>query len=217
MRPSFVASQEIRDVRELTRYRRTLAEERTREAQRLDKVLQDAGVKLSSVASDVLSVSSRAALGSRSVTCSLGGSVSFSPALMHSGTSASQEVVTVSISASHCSGGTPAQPRPPSPQRRSRSRRPRLERPRALARAPHSQLPPRRSTSRASGPGHGWQADDKAAGQSRRYRQRRGRGRFDDKQLVPGRTPRRAMRGSTSPRLRQTPSLPAWRPRRAHP
>ncbi|HTV11401.1 MAG TPA: hypothetical protein VME20_06020 [Acidimicrobiales bacterium] len=51
-----------RDLREFTRYRRTLAEERTREAQRLDKVLQDAGVKLSSAASDVLGASSRAML-----------------------------------------------------------------------------------------------------------------------------------------------------------
>jgi transposase len=62
VRPSFVAPKEIRDLREFTRYRRTLAEERTREAQRLDKVLQDAGVKLSSVATDVLGVSSRAML-----------------------------------------------------------------------------------------------------------------------------------------------------------
>jgi transposase len=62
VRPSFVAPPEIRDLREFTRYRRTLAEERTREAQRLDKVLQDAGVKLSSVATDVLGVSSRAML-----------------------------------------------------------------------------------------------------------------------------------------------------------
>jgi transposase len=62
VRPSFVAPKEIRDLREFTRYRRTLAEERTREAQRLDKVLQDAGVKLSSVASDVLGASSRAML-----------------------------------------------------------------------------------------------------------------------------------------------------------
>ena len=58
----FVAPKEIHDLREFTRYRRTLAEERTREAQRLDKVLQDAGVKLSSVASDVLGASSRAML-----------------------------------------------------------------------------------------------------------------------------------------------------------
>jgi len=62
VRPSFVAPPEIRDLREFTRYRRTLAEERTRVAQRLDKVLQDAGVKLSSVASDVLGASSRAML-----------------------------------------------------------------------------------------------------------------------------------------------------------
>jgi transposase len=62
VRPSFVAPKEIRDLREFTRYRRTLAEERTREAQRLDKVLQDAGVKLSSVASDVLGASSRSML-----------------------------------------------------------------------------------------------------------------------------------------------------------
>ncbi len=62
VRPSFVAPKEIPRSRQFTRYRRTLAEERTREAQRLDKVLQDAGVKLSSVASDVLGASSRAML-----------------------------------------------------------------------------------------------------------------------------------------------------------
>jgi transposase len=50
---------DVRDVRELNRYRRTVLEERSREAQRLDKVLQDAGIKLSSVASDVLGVSAR--------------------------------------------------------------------------------------------------------------------------------------------------------------
>jgi transposase len=59
VRPSFVPPPAVRDVRELTRYRRTVLEERSREAQRLDKVLQDAGIKLSSVASDVLGVSSR--------------------------------------------------------------------------------------------------------------------------------------------------------------
>ena len=59
VRPSFVPPAAIRDIRELTRYRRTVAEERTREAQRLDKVLQDACVKLSSVASDVLGMSAR--------------------------------------------------------------------------------------------------------------------------------------------------------------
>jgi transposase len=46
VRPSFVPPPEVRDVRELTRYRRNVLEERSREAQRLDKVLQDAGIKL---------------------------------------------------------------------------------------------------------------------------------------------------------------------------
>jgi transposase len=59
VRPSFVPPKPIRELRNLTRYRRAQIEERTREAQRLDKVLQDAGVKLSSVASDPLGVSGR--------------------------------------------------------------------------------------------------------------------------------------------------------------
>jgi len=63
VRPSFVPDRPIRQIRDLTRFRRTRMEERTREAQRLDKVLQDAGVKLSSVASDPLGVSGRAMLG----------------------------------------------------------------------------------------------------------------------------------------------------------
>lgn len=62
VRPSFVPPRPIRELRELTRYRKTRIEERTREGQRLDKVLQDAGVKLSSVASDVLGRSGRAML-----------------------------------------------------------------------------------------------------------------------------------------------------------
>jgi transposase len=60
VRPSFVPPQEIRDLRNLTRYRKAQIEERSREAQRLDKVLQDAGIKLSSVASETLGVSARA-------------------------------------------------------------------------------------------------------------------------------------------------------------
>ena len=59
VRASFVPPLEIRELRELTRFRKTRVEERTREAQRLDKILQDAGVKLSSVASDVLGRSGR--------------------------------------------------------------------------------------------------------------------------------------------------------------
>ncbi len=62
VRPSFVPDRPIRALRDLTRFRRTRMEERTREAQRLDKVLQDAGIKLSSVASDPLGVSGRAML-----------------------------------------------------------------------------------------------------------------------------------------------------------
>jgi transposase len=62
LRPSFVPPKAIRDLRNLTRYRKAQIEERTREAQRLDKVLQDAGIKLSSVVSDVLGVSARAML-----------------------------------------------------------------------------------------------------------------------------------------------------------
>jgi transposase len=62
VRPSFVPPKEIRELRNLTRYRKAQIEERTREVQRLDKVLQDAGIKLSSVATRVLGVSGRAML-----------------------------------------------------------------------------------------------------------------------------------------------------------
>ena len=62
VRPSFVPPKEIRELRNLTRYRRSQIEERTREAQRLDKILQDAGIKLSSVTSRLLGVSGKAML-----------------------------------------------------------------------------------------------------------------------------------------------------------
>jgi transposase len=62
VRPSFVPPAPIRELRNLTGYRKAQIEERTRETQRLDKILQDAGVKLSSVASDILGVSGRAML-----------------------------------------------------------------------------------------------------------------------------------------------------------
>src|SRR5436309_15795943 len=62
VRPSFVPPKPIRELRNLTRYRKAQIEERTREAQRLDKILQDAGVKLSSVATNILGVSARAML-----------------------------------------------------------------------------------------------------------------------------------------------------------
>src|SRR5437899_13045779 len=59
VRPSFVPPPEIRELRELTRYRKTQIDARAREIQRLEKTLQDAGIKLTSVASRVWSVSSR--------------------------------------------------------------------------------------------------------------------------------------------------------------
>jgi transposase len=62
VRPSFVPPKEIRELRNLTRYRKAQIEERTREVQRLDKVLQDAGIKLSCVATRVLGASGRAML-----------------------------------------------------------------------------------------------------------------------------------------------------------
>jgi hypothetical protein len=65
VRPSFVPPAPIRELRNLTRYRKAQIEERTREGQRLDKILQDAGVKLSRVASDILGQSGRAMLEAR--------------------------------------------------------------------------------------------------------------------------------------------------------
>jgi transposase len=62
VRASFIPPPQIREIRELTRYRRTVIEERARVAQRLDKVLQDAGIKLSSVASNILGASGRSML-----------------------------------------------------------------------------------------------------------------------------------------------------------
>ena len=62
VRPSFVPPRPIRRLRGLTRYRKAVIEERAREVQRLDKVLEDAGIKLASVASKTLTVSGRAML-----------------------------------------------------------------------------------------------------------------------------------------------------------
>ena len=60
VRPSFVPPPPIRELRELTRYRKTQIDVRASEIQRLEKVLQDAGIKLTSVASKVLTQSGRA-------------------------------------------------------------------------------------------------------------------------------------------------------------
>jgi transposase len=57
--PSLVHPKPIRRLRALTRYRRSLVRERTREKQRLEKLLEDAQIKLSSVISDILGISGR--------------------------------------------------------------------------------------------------------------------------------------------------------------
>jgi transposase len=62
VRPSFVPPPEIRRLRDLTRLRKAQSNERARTIQRLEKVLQDAGIKLSSVASHTYSKSARAML-----------------------------------------------------------------------------------------------------------------------------------------------------------
>ena len=59
---SFIPPVEIRELRDLTRGRRQLVGERTAVVNRVHKVLQDANVKLSSVASDIMGVSGRAML-----------------------------------------------------------------------------------------------------------------------------------------------------------
>lgn len=60
LKGSFVPPRPFRDLRDLTRFRKQLINDRTREVNRLHKVLQDAGIKLSSVATDVMGVSGRA-------------------------------------------------------------------------------------------------------------------------------------------------------------
>jgi transposase len=60
LKSSFVPPKPIRRLRDLTRYRKALIGERTRMVNRLHKVLEDAGVKLACVATDVMGVSGRA-------------------------------------------------------------------------------------------------------------------------------------------------------------
>jgi transposase len=62
LKASFVPPKPIRDLRLLTRYRRTQIAERKREAQRLHKALEDTGIKLDCVATDILGKSGRAML-----------------------------------------------------------------------------------------------------------------------------------------------------------
>ena len=60
LKGSFIPNREQRELRELIRYRRSLIEERAREVSRIQKVLEGANIKLSSVASNVLGKSGRA-------------------------------------------------------------------------------------------------------------------------------------------------------------
>ena len=60
LRPSFVPPVEIRELRDLTRYRVDLVETRNGYKQRAEKVLEDAQIKISVVASDIFGVSGRA-------------------------------------------------------------------------------------------------------------------------------------------------------------
>jgi transposase len=62
IRRSFVPPPAIRELRELTRYRRKLTQDEARERNRIQKLLETAGIKLASVASDVFGVSGRAML-----------------------------------------------------------------------------------------------------------------------------------------------------------
>jgi transposase len=62
IRASFVPPPPIRALRDLTRYRILLTQERTRHANRLHKVLEDTGIKLTSVATHLLGASGRASL-----------------------------------------------------------------------------------------------------------------------------------------------------------
>lgn len=59
LKASFIPPREIRELRELTRYRQTLVTEHTAVANRLQKLLESANIKLGQVASDVLGMSGR--------------------------------------------------------------------------------------------------------------------------------------------------------------
>ena len=62
LRGSFVPPPAIRKLRDLTRYRKRLIQTRADECQRIQKTLEDAGIKLASVATDILGVSGTAML-----------------------------------------------------------------------------------------------------------------------------------------------------------
>jgi transposase len=59
LQKSFIPDQEQRDLRDLTRYRTQLTNERSSTANRIQKVLEDSNIKLSSVVTDIQGVSAR--------------------------------------------------------------------------------------------------------------------------------------------------------------
>jgi transposase len=63
LKASFIPPAPIRELRELTRYRKSLIHERAQEANRLHKVLETANIKLATVATDILGKSGRLMLG----------------------------------------------------------------------------------------------------------------------------------------------------------
>lgn len=62
LKASYIPSRDERELRELTRYRASLVRERSSEVNRIQKVLEGANIKLSSVASNVVGASGRAML-----------------------------------------------------------------------------------------------------------------------------------------------------------
>jgi len=62
LKASFIPEQPQRDLREVIRYRTVLTQDRTREVNRVQKVLEDANIKLASVATDVMGLSGRSML-----------------------------------------------------------------------------------------------------------------------------------------------------------
>lgn len=59
IRASYIPDREQREMRDIVRYRKSLIEERSREINRLDKILESANIKLSSLVSDITGTSSQ--------------------------------------------------------------------------------------------------------------------------------------------------------------
>ena len=93
---SFVPSQEQQDLRDLTRLRVSLVQERTRLVNRVHKVLEEAGLKLSSVLGDVMGWSGRAILHA---LCAGESNPQRLAELMHPSVHATQEQVVAALTA----------------------------------------------------------------------------------------------------------------------